>query len=263
MALVHLEPAALPVVRVLFPEAEYVVDAGAELGPFRNGLDGLADHGRDVVTDIGQRIHRRREDAAVPAVTVVHDVADPVGDGGRRVGHAGGQHPDKVRLDLEIDVVGVGIVLPVAGGRCRNPVQDVVAGCLVGVPEFIGRVREGVGKVLHRGVDPLLGHHLQEGQVHIDIVVEAGIFNKGIIDVIVVPDDRHFVGHQAALELELGGAAVGAADGLGEPAALDLVGQRRLVDRHGASVGNRGLAARYSRNQRGCGQGQCQYSFHG
>ena len=117
----------------------------------------------------------------------------------------------------------MGIVFPVAGFRGTAPVEDVVARSLVGVPELVGSVCETVGELGGRSLDAQFCHHLQEGQVHIHIIVQAGILHEGLADVAVAPEDGFGILDEPALELEFGGAAVGAAYGLCEPSAADAV----------------------------------------
>ena len=231
----HFEPALFPVVRILFPVFEHVGDGGVELGTFRNQLQRLRHDGRNVVADIGQGVHGADIDAAVPAVAIVHDVTDAVAELRDAVDVAGIEHADKVGLDLEIDVIRVGIVLPVAALGRSAAVEDIVTGRLVGVPEFVVGMGEGFGVCLLGGVDALPEHDFQESEVHVNVVVQTGILHIGIIDVVVVPGDGNLVHDQAALVLELGRTAVGAADRLAVPAALDLVHQGVRIECDGAS----------------------------
>ena len=60
------------------------------------------------------------EHAAVDAVAVVHDAAGAPGMSFGALRQAGRHQPDEVGFDLEVDVVGVGVVLRRAGERGRN-----------------------------------------------------------------------------------------------------------------------------------------------
>ena len=85
-----------------------------EVALLRDQLDRALDDALDVVLDERQRVHGGDEHSAVPAVAMVHDVPDPVADLGRRIDHARRHESGEVGFDLEIDVVGGGIVEPVA-----------------------------------------------------------------------------------------------------------------------------------------------------
>ena len=64
--------------------------------------------------------HRRHHHPAVDAVAVVHDVAGPPGDVDRGARLRGRHQPGEVGLDLEVDVVGEGVVVGIARGGRRD-----------------------------------------------------------------------------------------------------------------------------------------------
>ena len=78
---------------------------------------------------------------------------------------------DEISLDLEIDIVGVGIILPVARFRRLDAVEQVVAGCLVGMPQRISCMREGVCEGVHRGIQSQAVENLHEGGIHVYVVI--------------------------------------------------------------------------------------------
>ncbi len=167
-----LKPGLLPVGRIRPKAGDDVPDAPGEARLRGQDLQGLLDDPLDVGADEGQAVHGRDIDPAVPAVAVVHDVADPVRDLRRRVDHARAHQPREIGLDLEIDVVGMGRVQPVAGLRRHQTAKDVVPGGLVGVPQRIAGVSKGPGVAGRGRVDALAGHDIDEGQVHVDVIVE-------------------------------------------------------------------------------------------
>ncbi len=79
-------------------------------------------------------------------------------------------------------------------------------------------------------------HNFQESQVHVDIVIQIRIFNKRIVDVIIVPDDRGPVVDQTSFVFKFRRSAVGTAYGLSGPAALDLIFQNILPYGNGFGV---------------------------
>ncbi len=112
----QLEPGPLPVGRVLVVQANDGADGLVEAAGRRNRVERPRHDGAHVVVHERERVHGRDEDAAVPAVARVHDVADLVGVRRGRVGQPWRHEPDEVGLDLEVDVVGLRVVAPIA--RC-------------------------------------------------------------------------------------------------------------------------------------------------
>ena len=198
--------------------------------------DGLERLGHDVVYIVGdecQRKHRCHIHAAIPSVAVAHDVPYAVGVVGGSLGHARRHQSGIVGLDLEVYVVGMGIVLPVARSRRLHTLQDVVACALVGSPEGIARMGEGMGKRRGGRVEPQPFIDLHKGQVHVDVVIQSGERVEVVAHQGVVPGYGHRVGNHAAGIFELSGSAIGYADGLASPSAPDFVCQGRAAQRHG------------------------------
>ena len=148
-----------------------------------------------------------------------HTVADVYG----AVDHARRHHTGKIRFDLKVDVVGRGIVEPVARFGWAQAVQDVVSSDLVSEPQAVVRVGEGVGERLRRGVHALVFQHLYEGQVHVDVIVDTRPVAERFEEIAVVPGELALIGHALAVESKLDRVAVGDSDGLRRPRALDLV----------------------------------------
>ena len=131
-----------------------------------------------------------------------------------------------------------GVILPVAGCRRHDAVEDVVASGLVGVPQLVVGVGKRLGVAFGRSVDALGCHNLHECKVHVHVVVQAGILCEDILAVVIVPYDGDAVVDHAPFVLEFGGTAVSAAYGLCGPSPLDFVEQGGLVDGHGGAVGD-------------------------
>ena len=110
-------------------------------------------------------------DASVIAVPVVHDVSDLIAHADCRIDHARGHQPGEVGFDLKVDVVCMEIILPVARFRRLDAVEQVVAGCLVGMPQRISCMREGVCEGVHRGIQSQAVENLHEGGIHVYVVI--------------------------------------------------------------------------------------------
>jgi hypothetical protein len=219
------EPGFPPVPGILRVPLDYGPDGPGIEALRRDHPERLLDEAVDIVLDKGQRIHGRHVKPAVVSVPVVHDVAHAVADPGRRIDHAGAHQTCEIGLDLEIDVVGMGVVQPVAGLRRSDAVEDVIAGHLVGVPEHVAGLGELLSESPGRRIQPFLLDNLNKGQVHVDVVVKTGHVFEEPRQRIRSPVQRLIVGDKSALKTKLGRTAVGAADGLPGPASLDLVQQ--------------------------------------
>ena len=251
-------PAAFPVGGVFLVPCDDGIDALVELALLGNGLQRLLHDGFDVVFHEGQGIHGTDEDAAVPAVAVVHDVAYLVGNGRGGVGHARRHQSGEVAFNLEVDAVGMGIVFPVARLGGHDAAQDVVSRLLVGVPQRVARMGKGQGKRVDMGVQSVFVIRVHEGQVHVDVVVKRGNVVEVVLQMVFVVLDFRSVGNHHAAVHKLRGAAVGAPDGLGCPTALDFVHQHFFRQGHGAfipAVLRQQRGARQERQHHTCKQG--------
>ena len=220
--LVHQGPADVPVIGILLVPADNIGHGRMVAGSFGDDLQGLVDDKVDIVAYEGKGVHGRHVNAAVPAISVVHHVADLVAVVCGGIDHAGGHDACVVGLDLEVDVIGVRIVQPVARFRRHDAGEDVVTGLAVGMPKRIGRVGEGLGKGFDGGVQAFLGEYFYEGQVHVHIVVQAREAVVPAFDAVFRPGNVDFLVDGGSI-LEFGGATVGAADDLAGPGAFDLV----------------------------------------
>ena len=221
----QLEPTLLPVIRILFPQTQHIVHTSAEARAFRNHFGSLAHDGRNIVTHIGIGIKGADKDASIPAVAVVHYVTYPVGKSRSLDRLSRAEHSDEVGFNLEVNIIGVRIVLPISGLRSRATVEYVVARSLIGVPEIVVGIGETVCIFLHRRINSHIAHHFKESEVHIDIIKQARIGDEGVIDIVVIPYHRLSVRNEAAFVLEFRRTTVGASYGLGEPSAADFVHQ--------------------------------------
>ena len=235
-------PRGFPVGILLRP-ADRVRDALVIGTLGRNRFQGFGDDIFDVVRDERQRIHGRHVDAAVPAVAVGHDVADAVAHFGGGIGHTGRHESREVGFDLEIEVVGVRIILPVPAFGRFHSVENIVTRRLIGMPQLVGGIGEGTGHRVDGHVESVLVVNLDEGQIHVDVVVQAGLVVVPPFDIVVGPRDLVLVGNDRPVVLEFGRAPVGAAESLSGPTALDLVqqhfsGQRYGIGRRAAATGH-------------------------
>ena len=202
----------------------------------------------------GIRLHERgavqagHEGAAVEAVTAVHDMAHAAGDVQRLRDHARGHQADEVGLDLEVQVVGVRVVQPVAGFGRHDALADVVAPRLIRVCEVIIGIGEAQRKVFARAVQSELVERFREGEVVVDVVEQAGLLVPPVFDITFAPRNGLRVRNQGSLMLELGGRSVDHAYGLAGPAALDFVHQDIL----GQGRLGGGLAAGRCKQRQNC-----------
>ena len=178
--------------------------------------------------------------SAVESVSAVHYVANPVCYVKRFREHAGRHQADEIGLNLEVKVVGVGVVEPVAAFRRHDALAHVVPSRLVGMGKVIGRVCKAQGKVLGRCVQTKLFKGLGKSEVVVDVVKETGLTVPPVLDVALAPADRNLFRDYCAAEFELCGSAVHYAYGLARPAALDLVHEGILGKGYGLGRFGRG-----------------------
>ena len=165
------EPGLFPIVGILLVETEHIGDALVEFAFCRDGFQGFVHDEFYIVRNEGQRIHGGDVDASVIAVPVVHDVSDLIAHADCRIDHARGHQPGEVGFDLKVDVVCMEIILPVARFRRLDAVEQVVAGCLVGMPQRISCMREGVCEGVHRGIQSQAVENLHESGIHVYVVI--------------------------------------------------------------------------------------------
>ena len=146
-----------------------------------------------------------------------------------RVHHAWRHYAGVVGLYLEVDVIGVGIVLPMSGFGRHYALEYVVASLEIGVPKRITGVGKSIGEAFHGGVQPFALEDLDEGEIHIHVVVEPGHVVVPPLHDMIVPFYGILIGDETG-ELELGGAAVGAANHLSGPGTAYLVLEGLLAD---------------------------------
>ena len=235
------EPGLLPVVGVLLVPADHVVDALVEFALLGNRFQRLGHHELHIVRDKSQRIHRPDINPAVPTVAVAHDMSYLIRNFGCAVGHSRIHQSCEIGFDLEVEVVCMGVVEPVSRLGGHNPVQDVIAGRLVCVPQAVFGRCESHRDGIHRGIEAETVEYLHERQVHIHIVVQTRGSFVPPFDITVRPRDRGVIRNHAALEVEFGGPSVGTSDGLAGPASLDFI--EKHLFRHGYTLGQpRGIA---------------------
>ncbi len=222
----HLKPRALPVVGVLLMRRDNRLHTLTVLAARRDRLQPFRHHPLHIVRHKRQRIHRRHVHAAIPPVAEVHDVPDTVADHAGGVGHAGRHQSRKIRLDLEIDIIGMRIIAPVAAFRSFDTVQQVEARRLVGVPQRVRSMRERIGEGINGRFQAVFLEYFHEGEVHVHIVVQSGRVVVPPFDAAAVPMHGHIILDHRAVVLEFEVAAISASDRLARPSAFDFILQR-------------------------------------
>ncbi len=145
-------PGDVPVVRILLPPLDHICHTFVVFTLGRNGLEGFLDDKGDIVGDESEGIHGSHIHSAVPSIAVVHDMADLVGIFNGAVHHTRGHYTGVVCLDLEVDIICVGIVLPMAGFGGHDALENVIASLKIGMPERISCIGEGLCKGFDRGI---------------------------------------------------------------------------------------------------------------
>ena len=130
----------MPVVGILLPPFDDVSHAFVVAALGRDGLEGFLHNERNIVGYKCESIHGSHIDTAVPTVSIVHDMSDFIGVTHGCIDHSRSHDAGIVGLDLEVDVVGMGVIAPVSGCRRHDAVQDVVAGLQIGMPERISGI---------------------------------------------------------------------------------------------------------------------------
>ena len=176
----HQMPGFQPVVGIFVVPADHVVDQLRVQALRGNGFQPVLHHFANVVGEERLRIHGGDEHAAVNAVAVIHDVAHAIVEAVGNLRHAGRNHAKYVRLDLEIDVVGVQVIARISGKRRKDAFADVGEAGVVGVPDLADFRVPFVGHGDGIDVDAVAAQAIEEQKIDVDVVVvrraEAGMF---------------------------------------------------------------------------------------
>ena len=182
---------------------------------------------------VRRRVHATHEHAAIQAVAIVHHPAHPVAVLDHLAREARAHQPDKVGLNLKIDVIGVKVVFRVARPRGFDALIERAARPGVGMPETILRHAKRVAELLAGRLQVNIVHHLREGHLHVKVVLPDGV--------------RHAVGRPLQLRLvnpshrpELGRCSEGNPNHLASPASLDSVSQLIAGKMPGLGIGRKG-----------------------
>ena len=126
------------------------------------------------------------------------------------------------------------IILPVTRLRRHQPLHDVVACLLVCVPKGVGCVDKSLCHRFCRSVESFFCVHFDEGQVHVNIIEEAGEFVVEELYVVFGIFYLNVVGNGDAPIAELCRSAISTANRLSCPAAFYFVEQYIVAHRESA-----------------------------
>ena len=115
------------------------------------------------------------------------------------------------------------VVLPEAGFRGHQSLHNVVACLLVCVPKRVGCVGKSLCHRFCRGIESFLCVHFDEGQIHVNIIEEAGEVVVEELYVVFGIFYLNIVGNGDAPIAELRWSAIGTANGLPCPTAFDFI----------------------------------------
>ena len=196
-------------------------------------LQRLGNNKFHIVADIGNGVHCTDVDTAVPSVAVVHNVPHPIRDFRGGIGHSRRHYSRIVSLYLIVNIIGVGIVAPMARHRRTYATQNIVTCSLIGVPQIVACMSKSRGKRVGGRVEPQTVEHPHKGKIHINIVVERGHTLHIFSNVVgLAPRNLAAIGNHARTVLKLCGAAVGATEHLSRPCAFYLVHESSAAHCH-------------------------------
>ena len=201
------------------------------LALLRNRLESFRHDIIHVVADECQGVHRSDVNPAIPAIAIIHDVPYAVAVMHGSVDHPWSHESCIICLDLEIDVICMRVVLPIAGFWRHDAVQDVVPALLVCMPERIRRIGVSLCERLYRGIQSFFLEDFDEGEVHVDVVVESRRMVEVPFHAVLVPAYFHVVTDNSAV-FEFRRPTVCASDCLASPSSFNLVQEHFFAQFH-------------------------------
>jgi len=182
----------------------------------RNGKQRFFDDLRDVIFKKGFGIKGGHEGSAIHSIAVIHDMSGFIGQLVSGDRHSRAHESDVVGFDLEVDIIGMEVIIGVSRPGREDAVEKVLPGLHIGVPEGVACLGEEFLGFLCRGVRAIAVHGHQEGELDIDVILPEGAF-----DVAGNPVDGIFIG--LSLGPEFGWGAIGHPDHFACPASGDFV----------------------------------------
>ena len=161
-----------------------------------------------IITDIGQRIHGCNIHPPVPTFAIRHDVTYLIANFSRLIGHPRRHNSGKISLNLEIDTMGMRVVLPMPALRSFHSLQQVIARYLIGMPQGIFRSLKGNGKRIHRSIQTASFKDFDKCQIYIDIIIKS---RKAIVPFfhhVFIPRNGNIILNNSSQEFEFGGTTI-------------------------------------------------------
>ena len=134
-------PPGLPVVWVAVIGGDHVANHLVVSALGRDDLHAVLDQLARVALEERLAVHRPNRHAAVDAVAVVHQVADPVTEGVAGLWQSWREQPEQVRFDLEVDGVPQRRVVWMTGHGRPDLLLEVQVGRLCSAPQIMSECR--------------------------------------------------------------------------------------------------------------------------
>jgi len=125
----------------------------------------------------------------------------------------------------ETSIISTRIIQPVTRCRWHNAILHIIARLLIGEPEGVVLIGICFGKGFCWSVKPLIFKNLNEGEIHVDVIIVARRFIVSILQISVIPVNFHGIWNHGTIEFEFNRAAISHTNSLCSPCAFDLVQQ--------------------------------------
>ncbi len=191
----------------------------------RNRLKRLLDNKLHIIAHESKGIHVGYIDTSIPSVAIIHYVSYLIGNIRSGDRHARTHESGEIRFYLEINVVGMRVIAPMARFRGHYTLKYIITCSLICMPERITGVGKCCGERIHRSIKAKTVEYVNKRKIHIHIVVKAGGVLIVPLDIMLRPFDRNVIGNHCAGVAEFGRSAIGTSDCLSGPSAFYFIKQ--------------------------------------
>ena len=179
----------------------------------------------NIIAHISQRVHGCYIYTTIPAIAIRHDVSYTIANFSSTIYHTWSHDTCKIRFNLKIQTIGMGIIFPMPAGRRSQAMKKIVTGHLIGMTQRVFFSQKGCGKRIGRSIQTASFKSLHKSQVDIYIVIKAATTIVPFFNFTRSPRHHYRIRNHSRQIAELCRTSIRTADNLTGPSTFYFIKQ--------------------------------------
>ena len=176
-----------------------------------------------IIGNKSQCIHSPHINTTIPTIAIIHNMTYFIRNFRCCIGHAGAHQTCVISFYLIVNIISMGIILPMTGFGRHNTIQNIVTRSLIGMPQHITCIGKSHSKRIDRSIQSQTVKYIHKGQIHINIIIQTRFIFIIPFNIPIRPIDRNIILYHCPRISELCRTTIRATYCLTSPSSFNLI----------------------------------------